>query len=86
VLFKKNLLKFNKIKLLNKSIRKEQVLKDKPKINYFIDVLMLVCFLIAAISGIYFLFIGGGPGAGCAKLERFLGETCEIFTQFLAFQ
>lgn len=35
--------------------------ENKAKINYIVDFLMAVCFLIVAVSGILFLFSFSGP-------------------------
>jgi len=58
------------------------MLKDKPKINYLVDVLMLVCFLVLAVSGIWFLFIPAGPRAGGRQAGNFRGDLRDIHTIF----
>jgi len=45
------------------------MLQNKLKLNYIVDTLMFICFLFSAISGILFLFIPKGPGAGWYRLE-----------------
>jgi len=37
---------------------------ERTKINYIVDLLMFISFLISAISGILFLFFPIGPRAG----------------------
>ncbi|MEM2121201.1 MAG: DUF4405 domain-containing protein [Candidatus Woesearchaeota archaeon] len=37
---------------------------NKAKINYFIDVLMIILFLVVALTGIFFFFLGGGGFQG----------------------
>jgi cytochrome b561 len=46
-------------------------MKNIPKINYIIDILMLVCFVITAISGMLFLFFPKGPRAGWYEIGSF---------------
>jgi hypothetical protein len=58
-------------------------MKNTQKINYIIDILMLVCFVITAISGILFLFFPKGPRAGWYEIEEFhKRDLIEIHTFF----
>ena len=40
------------------------MLENKPKLNYIIDILMLICFLGSVISGVLFLFFPEGRRFG----------------------
>lgn len=44
------------------------MLINKSKINYIVDILMLICFLVSAISGVFLLFSPKGPRAGWYKV------------------
>jgi len=44
------------------------MLINKLKINYIVDILMLICFLVSAISGVLLLFSPKGPRAGWYKV------------------
>ncbi len=45
------------------------------RLNYWIDILLLVCFIIVGVSGLvlHFAFVSGVPGGG--KAVTFLGTT-----------
>lgn len=54
---------------------------DKSKINYFVDILALISFLITGITGlIIFFFLPGGIRQG--GYQEFLGITKVTFVQF----
>jgi cytochrome b subunit of formate dehydrogenase len=48
---------------------------ERNKLNYWIDVLLIVCLIFVAVSGmvIYFAFVSGEPGQG--RNLTFLGTT-----------
>jgi hypothetical protein len=58
-------------------------MKNILKINYIIDVLMLVCFVITAISGMLLLFFPKGPRVGWYEVGGFhKRDLIEIHTFF----
>jgi heme/copper-type cytochrome/quinol oxidase subunit 4 len=68
--------------------------KNKAKINYIIDFLMALCFLIVAISLILFLFYPSGPrgrwqqtanifgGCGLKQVHSIFGILMVLFVIF----
>ncbi len=59
------------------------MIKSNPKINYVVDVLMFICFLITAISGILFLLFPEGRRSGWYQIGGFTkGELKDFHTIF----
>jgi hypothetical protein len=51
---------------------------DKPKINYLVDFIALISFLVTSITGlIIFLFLPSGVRQG--RFQEFIGITKEVW-------
>jgi len=59
------------------------MIKNDPKLNYIVDFLMFVCFLITAISGILFLLFPEGRRSGWYQIGGLTkGELKDFHTIF----
>jgi len=74
-----------KVDYNKKRLRKinKTMLKNKSKLNYIIDILMFICFLVSAIYGVSFLTSPRGPRAGWHQLEGIkIGDLRDIHIVF----
>jgi len=55
----------------------------KPKINYWIDVVMLIAFLITAITGIILFFMPSGPKSSLSSFLGVIKHTWSSWHQWL---
>jgi len=59
------------------------MLINKSKINYIVDILILICFLVSAISGVLLLFSPKGPRAGWYEIGGFnKGDLNDVHLEF----
>jgi len=68
------------INLNNYKIKKERRIMDKVKINYFIDILLVISFIVVAITSlILFFFLPSGVRQ--AGYHTFLGMTKHTWSE-----